>query len=192
MRTDPFGEGAEELVAQPAEVEQATAGEPAVAPDSPLARLRTSYGRRRREAELYVPVPGWESCSLVARVTVPHDDAIRAISSEIGTLEWAADFVAVSVSGLYAADGFDEDGEPQLAPLPGVVGTLRFDAAFGDAIGAPDVRTPRAAVLAAFTTGGDDTPPILNVLELADFAAKVDRWLTDTSREIAEAIVPGR
>jgi len=202
VRTDPFGEGAvrdaapldggEPVVAgEPvAAAEQAAA--PAVAADSPLARLRTAYGRRRREAELYLPVPGWEDHSLVARVTVPHDDRLRALTSEVGTIEWAADFVAVAVAGLYSADGVDEQGEPRLTPLPGIAGPLSFDAEFGAAIGAEDVRTPRAAVLAAFTSGGQETPPVLNVLELADFAAKVDRWLTDTTREIAEAIVPGR
>lgn len=192
MRTDPFGERAEEHAAPPADVEAVAAGEPAAAAGSPLTRLRESYGRRRRAAELFLPVPGWEDQSLVARITVPHDEAIKAIGSEIGTIEWTADFVAVAVAGLYAADGVDDDGEPVLEPLPGVTGPLRFDGEFGEAIGAPEVRSPRAAVLAAFTTGGDDAPPIMNVLELADFAAKVDRWLTDTSREIAEAIVPGR
>ncbi|ADB50167.1 hypothetical protein [Conexibacter woesei] len=168
------------------------AEETAVAVDSALAGLRRAYTRRRRAAELFLPVPGWDDPALVARVTVPDDQFVRRLTGEVGTPDWMASFVAETVAGLYEATGVDGDGERLLEPLPGVSGPLRFNAEFGAAIGAPDVNSPTAAVIAAFTTGGEGSFPVVNVIELADFADKIERWLSNTSREIAEAIVPGR
>lgn len=54
------------------------------------------------------------------------------------------------------------------------------------------MQSARAAVQAAFTVGGDGGFPVVNVVALAEFANKIDAWLNDTSREVAEAIVPGR
>ncbi len=63
---------------------------------------------------------------------------------------------------------------------------------FGDQLGLEGVSSSRDAVQTAFTVGGDGGYPVVNVIALAEFANKIDAWLNDTSREIAEAIVPGR
>lgn len=188
MTDAPFTE-AEETAGAFGDGDAAAAGSTAAAAASPLARLRHAYDARRRSAELFLPVPGWEETSLVARVVVPDEDFLRRLTTSPGTVDWMADFVALTVAGLFEVDGEGED--PQLTPVEGPAGVLRFDARFGDAIGAPDVNSPRAAVLAAFTVGGSDGYPVVNVVALADFANKIEHWLADTSREIAEAIVPG-
>lgn len=187
---DPFM-AAEDAVDAVELDEAAAAGSAAAAADSPLARLRRAYVERRREAELFLPVPGWGG-DLVARVTIPDHDFARGLTATPGTPDWAADFVAAVVADLHQADGADEDGERHLEPLEGAFGPLRFDARYGETVGLDDVRSPRAAVLSAFTSGGEDSMPALNVVALADFASTVEHWLADTSREIAEAIVPGR
>lgn len=171
--------------------EAVAAGSTAAAADSPLARLRQRFDARSRAAELFLPVPGWNG-ELVARVTVPDHDFVRSLAGTPGTIDWMGDFVAATVVGLFAPDGVDDDGEPRLTPLKGRLGTLRFDPHFGDEVGLADVRSARAAVHAAFTVGGDGDFPVVNIIALADFANTIEAWLNDTSREIAEAIVPGR
>lgn len=171
--------------------EAAAAGSIAAAADSPLSRLRKRFEARSRAAELFLPVPGWDG-ELVARITVPDHDFVRNLAGMPGTIDWMGDFVAATVVGLFAPDGVDDDGEPRLTPLEGRQGTLRFDPLFGGQIGLDDVRSARAAVHAAFTVGGDGGYPVVNVVALADFANTIEAWLNDTSREIAEAIVPGR
>ena len=156
------------------------------APGSPLDKLRKSAERRRRGAELHLPVPGWADPTLVARVVVVGESAIARIAGEPGSVDWLADFVAATVEGLYAY----ENGK--LEPLPGPTGApLLFEPAFGEAIGAEEVETARAAVFAAFMDGGEDTPPTLNVLALGEFADKIERWQANTSRTIAGSITPG-
>ncbi|MDW5597664.1 hypothetical protein VSS74_25155 [Conexibacter stalactiti] len=188
MHADPFTTAAE-----PADGagESAAAGSTAAAADSPLARLRAAFDARRSAAELFLPIPGWEG-ALVARVTVPDHDFVRSLVGATGTIDWMADFVAATVTGLYEPAGVDDEGEPQLTALEGSSGPLRFDTQFGAQVGLEDVSSARAAVQAAFTVGGDGGFPVVNVVALAEFANKIDAWLNDTSREVAEAIVPGR
>lgn len=171
--------------------ESSAAGSDAVAADSPLARLRRAYAARRREAELFLTLPGWGD-ALVARVTVPDHDFAREIQGAPGTIDWMGDFIATTVAGLYQTDGVDEHGRPRLVALESDFGPVRFDPQFGAAVGLPEVRSARAAVHSVFTVGGEDSVSVVNIVALADFANKIEHWLADTSRDIAEAIVPGR
>ncbi|HST43092.1 MAG TPA: hypothetical protein VLK58_26435 [Conexibacter sp.] len=176
----------------PVEVDEtAAAGSDAVAADAPLARLRRAYAQRRREAELFLPVPGWDD-ALVARVTVPDHDFTRAIRGEPGTVDWMGDFVAATVAGLYESDGVDDAGRPRLTPHEGRFGPLRFDIHYADTIGLAESMSARDAAHSAFMVGGEDSLPVINVVALADFCGRIEAWLADTTREIAEAIVPGR
>ncbi len=170
--------------------ETAAAGSDAAAADSPLSRLRRAFVARRREAELLLPIPGWGD-ALIARVTVPDHDFARKLTGTPGTIDWMGDFVAETVAGLYERESVDEDGEPQLTPLEGPHGPLRFDHHFSELAGLGSL-PPRGAVHAVFTSGGEGSIPVVNAVALADFANTIEIWLSDTSREIAEAIVPGR
>lgn len=157
-----------------------------VAAGSPLEKLRAAAAKRRKGAELYLPLPGWDEPQLVARVVVVGEDALTTITGDPGSVDWMADFVACSVAGLYAYNGKD------LTPVPGGDGApLRFGSEFGAAIGQPDVETPRAAVFAAFMDGGDGAPPTLNVVALGEFSDAIERWQANTSRRIAGAVAPG-
>ena len=160
----------------------------APAAGSPLERMRAAAERRRKGAELYLEVPGWDDGTLVARIAVVGEESLKRLAGEVGTADWMADFVALTVAGLYVL----EDGRP--VPLTATQGglPLRFSPEFGAAIGQPEVSTARAAVFAAFMDGGgDDAPPVLNVVALGDFADKIEAWQSNTARSIAGAIVPG-
>jgi hypothetical protein len=189
--SDPFMTDGDDAVDAVEIDESAAAGSDAVAADSPLARLRRTYAARRRQAELFLPVPGWGD-ALVARVTVPDHDFTKSITGAPGTIDWMADFVAATVDSLYEADGVDDDGSPRLAAIEGKFGPLRFNVHYSDTVGLPEALSAREAVQSAFTLGGDDSIPVINVVALAEFANTIERWLADTSRDVAEAIVPGR
>ncbi|MDO8209296.1 hypothetical protein [Conexibacter sp. CPCC 206217] len=186
---DPFA--ADDVVDEVEHGEAAAAGSDAAAADSPLARLRRTYVERRQQAELFLPLPGWGD-ELIARVTVPDHDFASTLTGTPGTIDWMGDFVAATVAGLYAGDGVDDEGRPRLTALEGSYGPLRFDVHYSEAVGLPQALSARGAVHSAFTVGGEGSIPVVNVVALSDFANTIERWLTDTSREIAEAIVPGR
>lgn len=163
------------------------------APDSPLARLRADYEERlQADPDRYVDI--WEDGSLVARVARSEDIAgARSLMRTLGYIldtnaqvelaaEDLADVVADTTLSLHhlAADGtrhplLDHDGQP-----------LRFGAAFGRAIGVPEVTTARGAVLVAFQEG---EPPSLNALRLMTVATQIAMALTTTSQAAAEASV---
>ncbi|MDO8187210.1 hypothetical protein Q5424_09390 [Conexibacter sp. JD483] len=189
--SDPFMTDGDDAVDAVEIDEAAAAGSDAVAADSPLERLRRTYAARRRQAELFLPVPGWGD-ALVARVTVPDHDFTRRITGTPGTVDWMADFVAETVDGLFEIDGVDDDGSPRLTAIESESGPLRFNVHYADTVGLPEALSAREAVQSAFTIGGEDSLPVINVVALAEFANTIERWLGDTSRDIAEAIVPGR
>jgi hypothetical protein len=165
-----------------------------VSPDSPLARLRANYEARQAASEdRYVDV--WEDGSLVARfgrsedmasargvlrtlTYLANNEAAAAIDVTVDDL---ADVLAVTTISLHTRQ---PDGE--LEPLLDSAGQpLRFDASFGQAIGVPEVVTPRGAVLVAFTDG---VPPQIDAARLMLCATYVAGVLA-AGRMDAEAVL---
>lgn len=160
------------------------------APDSPLARLRASYQARQKVAPArYVDI--WDDGSLVARLARASDIAsARAVMRTVAVLidgsedtltvteDDLADVVAMATAELCYRD---EGGKN--APL-GDGAPLRFDGAYGAAIGVPEVATPRGAVFAAFsspvTEGG---PAELDTLALMATASAIAFTLAGMSEE---------
>jgi hypothetical protein len=168
--------------------------ETTAAAGSPLERARRRYQQNQQEDYLHLDVPRWGD-DLVMRIGLPSDEgAASAISSLLaltsgGQLPSAspdqlADALASAVVCL-CSRGYDGTLEPLNAPDTGQ--PLRFDHAFGPAIGVPECSTPRAAVLLAFTSG---EPPMVNTGALAMVATSVVMWLAGAT-ERAEQTVTG-
>lgn len=164
---------------------------------SPLERLRASY-QARQEADPVRYVDVWEDGELIARIARTEDmTAARGVMRTMAALvepelsdrititpEDLADILIACTVGLYTRNG---DAQPEPIQVDGI--PLRFDAAFGAAIGAPDVGTPRGAVFAAFTSPAtSDGPPQLDVLRLYAVVARVCTVLS-TGRDAAQATV---
>ena len=160
---------------------------------SAIERIRAKYEERQRERHLDVEIWGGD---LIVRVGMVEfagaKGAARAISSlqsedGVATADLdpsdMADVIAEATIGLYVPG---EDGPEQLVAENGV--PILFDAAFGEAIGVPEVTDARSAVYAAFTEG---VPPKVNALSMLMVMTKIASWLMDPN-ESAEAIAKGR
>jgi hypothetical protein len=169
------------------------------APDSPLAGLRATFAARQEAApDRYVDI--WDGGHLIAKLDRTTDPAwARAAMRTMAMLvddaeamrvteEDLADVIAMATAGLYVREG---DGAPVALGQPGA--PLRFDSAFGQAVGLPEITTPRDAVYAAFSSptveGG---PAELDVLKLMLVATTVAFTIADMAEQAsatAEAVV---
>lgn len=143
---------------------------------SPLAGLRAKYKERQESADdLWVDV--WEDGSLVAKIqrvdTTGASRIIRTIGAMVSpdsgveiTTKDLAEVIAAATESLHERR---EDGT--MVPILDPQGTpLRFDRRFGEAIGAPELATPVAAVIGAFTDGD---PPSLNTVRMMACATTI-------------------
>lgn len=168
------------------------------APSSPLARLRASYEERQKAGPArYVDL--WGDGGLVAQVARTEDiQAATSLTRTMGaivnpavaesleiTADTLADILAAATVGL-----FERQPDGSLEPLPGANGQpLTFGPEFGAAIGVPEITTPRAAVIAAFTEQAtEDAPPTLDTLRLITAVTATANTLTAT-RTSAQAVV---
>jgi len=162
----------------------------AVAPDSPLARLRADYAARQKDR--HHDIEAWPGCVLRVGLVGAEDTggvrgAVRAMislgdddpDSPVPSVDDMADVIAAACRGIYYRN---DDGE--LEQVIGEQGLpVRYDAGYGAAIGVPEITTPRGAVLVAFTEG---EPPQVNARKLAAIATEIAGWLnTDGTPEDA-------
>lgn len=166
---------------------------------SPLARLRSAYASRQHVTDLYADV--WDDGELVAKLKpIGEERAARGAMLALASLseggaevevaaDGLADVVEAATASLHARTGpdayealLDADGQP-----------LRFDAAFGLAIGVPGITTPRAAVFAAFSRPAvEGGPAELDVLWLLTCATAIAAQLVGAdagNRARAESVV---
>jgi len=170
------------------------------APGSALDRLRTAYAARQ-EADPARYVEVWDDGALYARIARSENLEVASgvmrsmtaimrpdVAEQVSvTVEDLADIVAAATVSLHELNG---DGTPSPEPLKTDDGTLlRFDQAFAEVIGVPEVQTPRAAVFAAFTSPvTEDGPPQLDTLKLMTVATQVCTILV-AGREAAQITV---
>lgn len=170
----------------------------AAAPTSPLARLRASYAARQdADPERYVNV--WEDGDLVAKIARTEDltsarAVMRAMSALLSPLaaermdatpDELADIIATATTSLHQRG---DTGE--LEPIVTEAGMpLRFDGYYGQAIGVPDITTPRGAVFSAFTRPAvEGGPPVLDTLQLLKVATEVCTALASSQAAAREAV----